>query len=1365
MRIHLTGELLLEAEGGVLRAPDLPGRQGRLAFARLAISAYPLSRVELAELVWPGQLPRSWERDISTLISKIKSALAGVGRPDAISSALGCYQLALEPDDHVDVLDALHEIEAAEVFLRRDENALCQAAAEVAVNLARRPFLPGEEGDWVDARRAEQRRVLVRGLDVLAEVLVRRSRLPDALRSASEVVELEPFRESGYVALMRVQLVAGDRAEALRTYERARVLLAEELGISPSRVLQAAYEEALHADDEHATAATPAPSRRLAVGLPTGTVSLLFTDLVGSTELLDSMSLEQSEELRRSHFRLLRDAVATRRGHEVKTVGDGLMIAFAGASDAVACAVDIQQALERRNRDAPVPLAMRVGIHVGEPVLEAGDYFGLPPTLASRLCTAAAAGEILVSSTVRILAGADGATFIDERPLELKGIAEPVLACTVRWDPRDETPVPLPLPAHVDDASGFAFVGREQELASLERLVAHGAVALVPGEPGAGKTRLLGELAARVHGDGTSVLWGRCIADAGAPYRAFAEVLAHLATAADDVDLRSWVGARASELSRLVPALGERLGGVAPAPEVDGDSDRARLFAAIRSLLTEMAAIRPVLLVIDDAHWIDTASALLLKELATDPITRVTLVVAYRPTELDRVHPLADLLGELRRYDSIQRVAPRPLDEDDIVGLLGGDREVMHPERLALAVELVRLTEGNPFFVREVITHLEEIGTLDRRAERWNLDGGLRGLGIPEGVREVVGRRLARFDDACNQVLRTGAVIGRELELDVLAAVVDRDADELLNVLDPVLASGLLVEVPKTVDRFAFSHALVQETLSAELPVSRRVRLHRRIAETIEELRATRLDAHVDELAHHYTEAVPTGTAALAVRYLRASAAAARRAFADEAAAERLTRALDLANEADLAPRERAELLVEQAEVLRRLGDPAQKGAALAAAAVARELGDGELLGRAALAALEGWVLLAMSSPVPDPDVIGLLDEAIEAIGTTPLGIRLRAFRMISLSVTEPTQWSTAAGRALVEDARRSGDEEALLAALTVNLPDDLSNRDAHDRAHEEVRSLARRCGTPEWELAADFAAVCIAMVHGDVPAALDAKARVAASIDTLHLRSYRTWVRQFEAGFCLLAGRFDAAEEHLRSVADGLTGKERRMAFSQAGITYFMLARDRGALEPMLDAVASQVGRLGSRDMGFVASYVVALMETERSDDAARIYKELMAGPPAPIASYFQPPAWFLHTLAAHRMGDAQSAQSLYADGEAFADLYIVVGPMTACLGSARYGLALAATLLERWDEAEEQFVEARRRNDALGSPQWVAYVEQDHADMLIRRGRQTDRERAVDLATHALATAEELGMARLASDAQATLLAADVPRRASSK
>lgn len=213
------------------------------------------------------------------------------------------------------------------------------------------------------------------------------------------------------------------------------------------------------------------------------------------------------------------------------------------------------------------------------------------------------------------------------------------------------------------------------------------------------------------------------------------------------------------------------------------------------------------------------------------------------------------------------------------------------------------------------------------------------------------------------------------------------------------------------------------------------------------------------------------------------------------------------------------------------------------------------------------------------------------------------------------------------------------------------------------------------------------------------------------------------------------------------------------------MLARDRGALEPMLDAVASQVGRLGSRDMGFVASYVVALMETERSDDAARIYKELMAGPPAPIASYFQPPAWFLHTLAAHRMGDAQSAQSLYADGEAFADLYIVVGPMTACLGSARYGLALAATLLERWDEAEEQFVEARRRNDALGSPQWVAYVEQDHADMLIRRGRQTDRERAVDLATHALATAEELGMARLASDAQATLLAADVPRRASSK
>ena len=240
---------------------------------------------------------------------------------------------------------------------------------------------------------------------------------------ALQLIDLEPYRESSYAALIRLQIAAGDRADALKTYERARTLLGEELGVPPGATLEAAYQEALFADAPERASAGSGPS------LPTGTVTMMFTDLVRSTELTERLGSEQAESLRRAHFALLRELVAMHGGHEVKSLGDGLMVVFASPTDAVKCAVAIQSAIAQRNLDEPI--AVRIGVHTGEPVFENGDYYGLSVVIAKRLCDAARGGGVLVSDSVRSLMPRTQ-TMENRVELHLKGLADATVAWQVK---------------------------------------------------------------------------------------------------------------------------------------------------------------------------------------------------------------------------------------------------------------------------------------------------------------------------------------------------------------------------------------------------------------------------------------------------------------------------------------------------------------------------------------------------------------------------------------------------------------------------------------------------------------------------------------------------------------------------------------------------------------------------------------------------------------------------------------------------------------------------------------------------------------------------------------------------------------------
>jgi DNA-binding SARP family transcriptional activator len=244
----LTGRVSIEANGASLTEQRFPGRQGRLVFAYLlAEEGRPVPRDDLAEALWGEALPATWEKALAVLVSKLRGLLeeCGVDGQEALRSAFGCYQLVLPDGTWIDVAAATEAAGHADAALAAGDLAEARANAATAAALARRTFLPGDHGSWVEEKRRDLRELLVRALDCLADACLRSGDAREAVTHAEEVTALEPFRESGYRKLMQAHSAAGNNAEALRVYERCRHLLADELGAYPSPETESTYLEIL----------------------------------------------------------------------------------------------------------------------------------------------------------------------------------------------------------------------------------------------------------------------------------------------------------------------------------------------------------------------------------------------------------------------------------------------------------------------------------------------------------------------------------------------------------------------------------------------------------------------------------------------------------------------------------------------------------------------------------------------------------------------------------------------------------------------------------------------------------------------------------------------------------------------------------------------------------------------------------------------------------------------------------------------------------------------------------------------------------------------------------------------------------------
>lgn len=724
--------------------------------------------------------------------------------------------------------------------------------------------------------------------------------------------------------------------------------------------------------------------------MTTENVTVLFTDIVGSTALASSLAPDAADDLRRQHFSILRQAIAEAGGAEVKNLGDGLMVVFATASAALSCAVGMQQGIERDNRASDPAVGLRVGLSAGEVTRDEDDYFGDPVVEAARLCSACESAQILAADVVRAMAGRRSRHA--SRPLgelALKGLPDPVATVEVMWEPlgRADVGVSIPLPGRLSVRPGVGVVGRATEttaIADALKRVAEGegrAVILVSGEAGLGKTTLVAESARAAFDNGNCVLFGHCEEDLATPYQLLSEALGHYVTHAPEDQLLAHVSAHGSELARLVPALARRIPDLPPSRATDSDTERFLLFAAAVSLLAAASERQAIVMVLDDLQWADKASLLLLRHLiASEAAMRVLIVGTYRDSELSRSHPFVETLAALHRQRGVSRIELTGLDDTGVIALMEATAgHALDDAGVGLAHAVHRETDGNPFFVSEVLLHLAETGAIAQDAGgRWTASATFDQLALPDSVRVVIGARVGRLGPDAERVLSTAAVIGRDFDVALLARATKTSEDDLLDILEAAATVSLVREITDAQGRYNFAHALIQRTLYEDLGPNRRARAHRAVAVALEELCADRPGTRVGELARHWVNASHPVDLAKAIGYSRQAGDAALDALAPADALRYYAQALDLYGEAtDRDPILGLDLAIGLGTAQRQTGDPAFRETLLGAARRAGELGDTDRLVAAALATDRGYY---SSAGVIDTEQVAILEMALDVI-------------------------------------------------------------------------------------------------------------------------------------------------------------------------------------------------------------------------------------------------------------------------------------------------------------------------------------------------------------------------------------------------
>ena len=521
------------------------------------------------------------------------------------------------------------------------------------------------------------------------------------------------------------------------------------------------------------------------------------------------------------------------------------------------------------------------------------------------------------------------------------------------------------------------FVGREAELRQLHTafdgaMSGEGSLVMMVGEPRIGKTSLCEQLGTYATLRGGIKLVGHCYEEGSLslPYLAFVEAMRSYVLARDPEDLKRELGSGASDVARIVSEIRDRVE-VEPSEPADPEQDRYRLLQGVASFLRNAAAVQPILIVLEDLHDADRGTLDLLKHVARNLSgSRLMIVGTYRDVQVDRTHALSGALAELRRASSFGRIPLRGLTADEVQRMMSSiaGREV--PWGMSEAVH--RQTEGNPLFVQEVLRYLVEEGTLAREAGETTRQTPPE-MRIPEGVRDVIGKRLSRLSGQANSVLSTAAVIGRDFRLDVLQKVTDLSEDQLFAALEEAQGAALIEERSAAGSgvSFRFAHALFKQTLYEETFAPRRIRLHQQVGRALEDVYEARLEEHAAELTEHFAQSTDREDLSKALSYGEMAAGRAMGVYAYCEAVDHLDRGLQVQDV--LAPDDKArrcDLLLALGEALMPAADPLRAAGAVALEAfdLAEALGDNNTALAACMLGISGLLRYGAAMMISTPE-------------------------------------------------------------------------------------------------------------------------------------------------------------------------------------------------------------------------------------------------------------------------------------------------------------------------------------------------------------------------------------------------------------
>jgi class 3 adenylate cyclase/tetratricopeptide (TPR) repeat protein len=1079
--------------------------------------------------------------------------------------------------------------------------------------------------------------------------------------------------------------------------------------------------------------------------LKTRTATILFTDTEASTELTSSRGDEVTIGLFHLHERIVVDAASGHGGRVVKSTGDGFLVLFPTCSAGVATALEIRAQLDVHNAARPeLPLRVRMGLNVGPVIDDRGDVHGLAVTIAARITAKSRSGQVLVSDAVRVEAEDGDAqvedwVFVDRGLFWLKGIRE-------RWRLFEVT-VGDPVVRAFGPSGVAPFVDREMERAALRRRVdetaeGRGGVVVVVGASGSGKTRLVEEVGNEAHDRGLEFAIGRSHQTGEhEPYGPFVEILETIERRATPPAFRELIGDAATAVSRLLPDLRRRYNDIPPAPSAPANEERRQLFTAMRDVLERAAATRPLVLLFDDLHLADEPSLLLFEHLAAEsPGMPLLLVATYTGEELSPGRLIHRVLAGLHRRRLVESIRVGAFSEDDVDSFMTAITGMRPPPDVVQA--LYAATAGNAFFLEELVRDLSERGRLIDDDGTWCADADGIPVEVPEAVRFTIESRLERLRPVTRAVLTTASLLGRDFGFELLGELSDVPEDDVLDAVDEAERAHVITSwVEDGEAHLAFAHELTRQALAGNISLTRRQRLHLRIADAIERIHRS---SPAIAMVHHLSEAGHLADSRRLLPYLVIAGEQALEAAAYDQALGHFDRALGLLPPNDGATR--ARVLEGMGTAERSLGHLEEALTLWSEALTVYEAASDATA--VAKLCLDAAVQVAWWRR--GRDVSALVDRGLAALPT-----RKNAYAAGLLAL---------AGRMASQTGDYDGAERLLQEALAIARDHDdgrvlgitLSSRAIHHYNYCEYED-AVATGTEAGEhlrRTADY--WDLATTLGYVGAALgwlgrfDEAAIVGEEVETLarRLGNWSAYVFGEQASRFRDIGASPAPSELQRRGEHALAlGKEfgfrwlSSIGHTRIGLAAFWRGEWEEALARFEDAARLEVPGATGGHLGRLTLIHAYLGNRSRVAELVARTRAVFPVPGRPAAGT----AWALAATAVEALtiiGERDQAADLYETTAALAATGGVMRTWDFRLVATLQGIAAACA--GDWETSESHFHEALQLATALPMRIEEADACRFYASMLRERGRPHDRDEAVRLLTRAAAAYAELGMPR---------------------